>query len=142
MDKSAAKNATDKDLKEFGLTEKGDIIALRMFWFNPRATSSPFDDHVMELKMGVKHNRRLEQKSVVKDKSKCALVWAKCGEGTRTVKVKETCTEKELLEILEKLLYPNMKASFELCSLLSFKLGTFNQKGTKDTMEVNGVMVP
>ena len=137
MDKSAAKNATDKDLKEFGLTEKGDIIALRVFWFNPRATSSPFDDHVMELKMGVKHNRRLEQKSVVKDKSKYALVWAKCGGGTRTVKVKETCTEKELLEILEKLLYPESYPS-----LLSFKLGTFNQKGTKDTMEVNGVMVP
>ena len=111
--KRAVNNATDKNLKELNLTAKEDIISLPVY-------PSLIQEHQEASSIIMLWNRnwlwrRLEKKSKVKERSlylgcfhfqqkerKYVQIKAKCGGGTLTVKVTETCNKKQCLKILEK----------------------------------------
>ena len=110
MDKTAVNNASDKDLKELGLIAKGDIIALRAFCYKQKPETT---ERIEELKQAVQGNNCLKQiHSKIKQKTihmgwlhfrpdanKFVLVKAIRGGSSRSLKVNETCTNDELLEL-------------------------------------------
>ena len=141
MDKDAINAASDDVLKEFGLCAKGDIIALRAFCFSESKVGET--DKVEELKAAIRNNERITKKRgkqrtiqlgwmhYDKKTKTYKAVRAKTGGGCRSLKVDESSSKKELLE-MAKDIFCDKKTCFGPVSTLTFDIGSFSTKPVED----------
>ena len=123
MDKEAVSFSSDDVLRELGLLAKGDLLALRAFCLKieiANETSEKNENRLRELKYAVGNNGRVSKLGASKFSNKARTVQLvlkhfnstrKCyksvqprdGGGTRSLKINENATKKELLESAKQL---------------------------------------
>jgi len=154
MDKDAVMASEDDQLKEFGLSAKGDIIALRAYCISTKTLDNvDIDDRTKTLKMSIMGSNRLSSKkssSSVKMKTvhlgwlhyntkkrKYITVKEKDGGGCRVVKLKENSSKGAILDFAKTLFITSSSTSFGLTISLKFDLGNFSEHTLPEKIMVN-----
>ena len=142
MDKEAVNSSSDDVLRELGLLAKGDLLALRALCLKieiANETSEKNENRLRGLKYAIGNNGRVSKVAASKFSSKARtvqLVWkhfnstGKCyksvkprdGGGTRSLKINENPTKKELLESAKQLFCIKNKIKFGFEFNLKFEL--------------------
>ena len=162
MDKEAVNSSSEDGLRELGLLAKVYLLALRAFCLkieiaNERSETN--ENRLRELKYAIGNNGRVSKVGASKFSSKARtvqLVWkhfnstGKCyksvkprdGGGTRSLKINENATKKELLESAKQLFCIKNKIKFGFVFNLKFELATFSEEIINGSIEIDGIQFP
>ena len=162
MDKEAVNSSPDDVLRELGLLAKGDLLALKAFYLKIKIaneTSVKNENRLRELKYAIGNNDRVSKVGASKFSNKARtvqLVWkhfnstGKCNKSvkprdggcTKSLKINENATKKELLESAKQLFCIKNKIKFRFVFNLRFVLATFSEEVTNDNIEIDGIQYP
>lgn len=156
MDEEAAYVAPDELLQEFGLTAKGDIIALKAHCLMRKTESS--EERKADLKLTIANTNRLAGSSKRKystkkktvllgwlhfntKKKKYITVSAKHGGGIRSVKLRQNATRHDVLEFAKSVFILDNTTAFGPAHSLTYDIGNFAESSLPEQLLLNGESV-